>query len=254
MDNIIACNLGSYRKFRHIAYQHLESIGVRNVEIGLPPLNKVDEVIGELRSHGLTATSLMAPCKLQDVNVVSDFETTLEIADKMGAKIVFVSVRTDNHDRDTIYLRLREIGEKAAPSGIKVCLETHPDMAHNGDVALETMLGVNHSNVCINFDTGNVYYYNHNVTASGELEKIIDHVGAVHLKDTDGGYETWNFPGLGEGIVDFTEVFRILNKNGFYGPFTMELEGIRGEQIDESGVQARVKNSLEHLRNIKAMT
>ena len=46
-------------------------------------------------------------------------------------------------------------------------------MAHNGDIALETMKAVDHPNIRINFDTGNVYYYNHDVTAVAEVQKII---------------------------------------------------------------------------------
>jgi len=250
MENIIACNLGSYRQFRVGAYQHLAQIGLTNVEIGVPASADIDTVSAELEANGLTATSLAAPCKLQDESVVSDFQTALEVADKMGVKVIFVSVHAGDHDRNVIYERLRQIGENAAPLGIKVCLETHLDLAHNGDIALETMRGVNHPNICINFDTGNVYYYNHNITAAGELKKIINHVGSVHLKDTNGGYRTWHFPALGEGVVDFNAVFQVLNDAGFYGPSAMELEGIEGEQLDEAGVQARVSKSVEHLKSI----
>ena len=168
-------------------------------------------------------------------------------------KVIFTSAHAGDHDRNVIYERLRQIGENAAPLGIKVCLETHLDLAHNAEVALETMQGVNHPNICINFDTGNVYFYNHDVTAVRELRKIIGHVGAVHLKDTNGGYRTWHFPALGEGVVDFKEVFRILNDAGFYGPCAMELEGIEGEDIDEAGVQARMEKSVAYLKGIGIM-
>ena len=250
MENIIACNLGSYRQFGANAYTHLAEIGLTNVEIGMPSVESVDEVQSNLKAHGLTATSLLGRCDIQSETVVSDFQSTLEIADQMGVKIIFASVHAGDTDRNAIYDRLRAIGENAAPSGIKVCLETHPDLIHNGDIALETMQAVNHSNICVNFDTGNVYYYNHNVTAVGEVQKVIPHVGAVHLKDTNGGYRTWHFPALGEGVVDFKAVFQTLNDAGFYGPFTMELEGIEGETLDEAGVQARVAGSLQHLKDI----
>ncbi len=250
MKNIIACNLGSYRQFREAAYPHLAEIGLTNVEIGVPAVEAVDEVTADLEAHGLTATSLLGRCDVQSETVVSDFQGTLDIAKKMDVKIIFVSVHAGDADRGTVYERLRAIGENAAPLGIKVCLETHPDMAHNGDIALETMEAVGHPNICVNFDTGNVYYYNHNVTAVSEVQKVLPHVGAVHLKDTNGGYRTWHFPTLGEGVVDFKAVFQTLNDVGFYGPFTMELEGIEGEKLDEAGVKARVAGSLEHLKNI----
>ena len=112
---------------------------------------------------------------------------------RWGRRLSLLASTRGEAGRNVVYDRLRAIGENAAPFGIKVCLETHPDMAHNGDIALETMKAVDHPNIRINFDTGNVYYYNHDVTAIKEVQKIIEYVGAVHLKDTNGGYRTWNF-------------------------------------------------------------
>lgn len=250
MKNIIACNLGSYRQFGTNAYSHLAEIGLTNVEIGVPSADAVDALQSELKSHGLTATSLLGRCDVQSETVVADFQSTLNIANEMGVKVIFVSVHAGDTDKNAVHDRLRAIGENAEPLGVKVCLETHPDMAHNGDIALETMKGVDHPNIRINFDTGNVYYYNHNVDAVSEVKKIVDYVGAVHLKDTNGGYRTWHFPTLGEGVVDYKTFFQTLNETGFYGPFTMELEGIEGENLDEAGVKARVADSLQHLKDI----
>ena len=250
MKNIIACNLGSYRQFGANAYTHLAEIGLTNVEIGVPADDAVDKLQSDLKAHGLTATSLLGRCDVQSETVVTDFQRTLNIAYEMDVKVIFVSVHSGETDKSVVYDRLRAIGENAEPLDVRVCLETHPDMAHNGDVALETMKGVNHPNIRINFDTGNVYYYNHDVNAVTEVEKIIDYVGAVHLKDTNGGYRTWHFPTLGEGVVDYKAVFQTLNAAGFYGPFTMELEGIEGENLDEAGVHGRVADSLQHLKDI----
>lgn len=250
MKNIIACNLGSYRQFGANAYTHLAEIGLTNVEIGVPADDAVDKLQSDLKAHGLTATSLLGRCDVQSETVVTDFQRTLNIANEMDVKVIFVSVHAGETDKRVVYERLRAIGENAEPLDVRVCLETHPDMAHNGDIALETMKGVNHPNIRINFDTGNVYYYNHDVNAVAEVEKVVDYVGAVHLKDTNGGYRTWHFPTLGEGVVDYKAVFQTLNDVGFYGPFTMELEGIEGENLDEAGVQARVADSLQHLKDI----
>ena len=181
------------------------------------------------------------------------FRQAWKLQIKWACGLSLVSVHAGDHDRNVIYERLRRIGENAAPLEIKVCMEMHLDLVHNGDVALETMQGINHPNVCINFDTDNVYFYNHNITAVGGLQKIINHVGAVHLKDTNGGYRAWHFPALGEGVVDFESVFQLLNNIGFHGPFSMELEGIKGEDLDEAGAQARVANSVNYLRSIGVM-
>ena len=82
------------------------------------------------------------------------------------------------------------------------------------------------------------------------MNKVINYIGAVHLKDTNGGFREWYFPALGEGVVKFPEIFRILNTRGFYGPWTMELEGIQGETLTEEGAKERVASSVRYLRSI----
>ena len=101
-----------------------------------------------------------------------------------------------------------------------------------------------------NLDTANLYYYNQGVDAVEECRRGLDLIRSVHLKDTNGAYQTWYFPALGEGIVDFACVFRLLNERGFHGPFTFELEGIEGESLTEAETQARVAHSLDHLRRL----
>jgi len=250
VKNIIACNLGSYRQFRETAYEHLPSIGVMNVEIGVPAPDQVDAVQAKLAAHGLTATSLMAACPIGEEDVVEKVKPAIDVAAQMGVKVIFISVHAGETPREVVFDRLRAIGDYAAPHGIKMALETHPDLCHNGDVAAETMAAIHHPNLGINFDTGNVYHYNHNVTAVGEVAKIASHVVSVHLKDTLGGYRAWDFPTLGRGVVDFAGVFQILNGVGFTGPFTLELEGMEGENLSLEETQTRVRESVEHLRSL----
>ena len=248
MANLIACNLNSYRQYRDGAYEHLARIGLRNVEIRCPEPGEVAAVQEELSAYGLTATSLIVACQMEADDVVLRFARTLDTVAEMGVGTVFTSVKTGEIDKDFVYGRLQNMGDAAAERGVVVALETHPDLVTNGDVALETMQGVNHPHIQINFDTANVYYYNREVSATGELEKILDDVTAVHLKDTDGGFQSWHFPALGEGVVDFPAVFQMLAERAFYGPYTLELEGIRGEDLTREGAEKRVEDSLAYLR------
>jgi hypothetical protein len=50
--------------------------------------------------------------------------------------------------------------------------------------------------------------------------------------------------------VDFAGVFGVLGERGFTGPYTMELEGVQGETLDEEAAKARVAGSVAHLRSI----
>ena len=248
MANLIACNLNSYRQYRDGAFEHLARIGLNNVEIPCPEREERKAVQLELDRFGLRASSLIIRCEMHADDAVQRFEHSLNTVAEMGVGLVFTSVRTGGIDRDFVYGRLQDIGDAAAERGIVVAMETHPDLITNADVALETMRGVNHHNIRINFDTANVHYYNEGVDAVEQFRRVSDEVAAVHLKDTNGAFQTWHFPALGEGIVDFPAIFEIFASHGRNGPYTLELEGIQGESLTRRDVERRVERSLDYLR------
>ncbi len=157
---------------------------------------------------------------------------------------------TDAAERKTIVTNLRHLGDVAAESGITLALETHKGPTQNADAMLALMSDVDHPNVRLNFDTGNIAYYNQGVDPCDELERVKHLVRNVHIKDNRGGFEDWYFPAVGDGgAVDFVRVRRILDSVGFAGPYTIEIEGIGGEP--EPGLEARherVARSVRHLR------
>ena len=252
MPNVIAARPSSYGKYKENAFAHLREIGIRHVEIDAPPPDQVEKVRAHLEGFGLSATSLNGYTSLEEPDAASAIKPALEAAQAMGVAVVFLSAKAGSAPKHVAYARLREIGELAARHGVTVAVETHPDLAENGTVALQTMQAVDHPNIRINFDPANVHYYNQGVDAVEELRKIAPYVASVHLKDTNGGYHTWHFPALGEGVVDFPSIFRILNERGMSGPFTLEIEGIEGEDLSEEEMQARVARSLDYLKRIGA--
>lgn len=246
--NLLACRPASYQKFADGAYPHLASIGVKHVEIAVP--EDIDAELARLAEHGLSVTSVQAKCELETGDAAERFKPQIDATVRLGAKLMFVSANTKGTEKSVCYERLRAMGDDAAAAGVTIVLETHPDLITNGDVARETMEGVDHPHVRVNWDTANVYYYNEGVDGLAELEKVLDFLGAVHLKDTNGEFKTWHFPAFGEGIVDFKEVFRRVNERGFYGPFTMEIEGVKGDQFDRAQTEDRVARSVAHLRAV----
>jgi len=250
MENIIACNIVSYHRHRSTAYEHLASIGVRHIEIGLPACEDVPRILSETGKYGLQVSSVVAPFDVHRESVAEDFIATLETAKALGARVVFISVHAGDLPKPVVCERMRRVGDQAARFDLKVAMETHPDLITNGDIALATMQGIDHPNVGINFDTANIYYYNKGVDGVTELKKIARYVVSVHLKDTNGKPRTWYFPTLGEGIVDFAGVFQTLNAVGMYGPFTMEMEGIEGESLTLEQTHARMAESVAHLRGL----
>ncbi|MSR64760.1 MAG: sugar phosphate isomerase/epimerase [Verrucomicrobiae bacterium] len=270
MKNILACRPGSYGKYHETAFAHLQKIGVKCVEIGVPKPDEIKKTLDELGRYCLRATSLQGSFDVTDVQCVAKLKPQIAATVEMGAKFLFLSVKRGELDKAAAYARLREAGEIGALYGVTIVMETHPDMITNADVAIETMRGVNHNNVRVNFDTANIHYYNEGVDGVAELKKVlgiisphpsspsrgeekgegVNYVGALHLKETNGKFKTWFFPAFGEGIVNFKEVFRLLNERKFYGPFTMEIEGVQGENLTREQTEERVAKSVEHLRKL----
>jgi inosose dehydratase len=155
----------------------------------------------------------------------------------------------DEAQRRTVVAHLRRLGDVAEAEGLALALETHKGSTQNAAAMLELMSEVDHPSVRLNFDTGNIAYYNNGFDACNELEKVKYLVRNVHLKDNRGGYEDWYFPALGDGgSIDFVRIREILDGVGFQGPYTIEIEGIGGEP--EPGLEKRderIARSVKHL-------
>jgi len=199
-------------------------------------------------------SSVVVPLALGEEETVQPYLERLEKVSAIGTAKVFSSVKgSDEVERGVMMARFRGIAERAAEMGVTICTETHPPFGHNAAEMLETMQDVDHPNVRINFDTANVYYYNEDCTAVSELQQVVDYVASVHLKDTDGGTKSANFPVVGQGVVDFPEVFRILGEKGFTGPYTFELEGACMKDKDPEGRFEALVACMDYLRSIGAV-
>ncbi|UCD28212.1 MAG: sugar phosphate isomerase/epimerase [Planctomycetota bacterium] len=251
--NLIACRLSSYGKYQNRGWSHLPVIGIHHVEIHIPSPDTQNTIRKKLKTNNLTVSSMQASCNIQKDDAVELMKPQLEICSEFGAEICLICIKADKTDRSIIWERLRKIGDLAAQYSITIVIETHPDLMTNSRTALETLTTVNHPNIRVNFDTGNVYYYNKNLDAVDELSKIIDYVASIHIKDSNGRYQEWDFPTLGTGIVDFPTIFRLTKGHGFTGPFTIELQGTEGVKLDEAGQLRQVTDSVAYLRKIDTL-
>lgn len=158
----------------------------------------------------------------------------------------------DESEYLTVIEHLRRLGDTAGENGITLALETHKGPTQNAEAMLALMAAVDHPQVRLNFDTGNIAYYNQGADPRDELERVKHFVRNVHLKDNRGGFEDWHFPAVGDGgAVDFRRIRKILDGVGFAGPYTIEIEGIGGEpEPGLEGRQGRIARSVRYLRSV----
>jgi sugar phosphate isomerase/epimerase len=259
-QNILSVRPGSYGPHALIAYEHLPEIGIKYVEIDSLHKKKEAERLKELLEdleNKIAVGSFNFPVDTDDKKIVEKFRESCELGKEFNPFVYFCSAKTSKNNFSHGYEVLRQLGDIAKEFGTILSLETHPPFCSNADKMLETMKNVNHPNVRINFDTANIYYYNKLESGDGikEMEKVKQYVASVHLKESNGKPETWWFPPLGTegGIVDFKKIFEMMNSSGFYGPWTLELEGTKEKPLKNYSVDEAkkgVERSVQHLRNL----
>ena len=246
----LACRMSSYGKFEEAAWMHLPSIGVHYVFLKVPAPDQVDAIMKRLKECKLTPLVIRGDTDLSKESSVDELAGQLAICEKMGVKYMFLSPKHGDASKEIACERLRKAGDIAKLHGVTITLETHRDLGTNADVHIETMKAINHPNVRVNFDTGNISFYNKGGDAAAELKKVIDYVGTMELKDHNLEYETWNFPALGTGKVNFPEILKTLEAHHYQGPVTIEFEGVKGVDLTEEQTKKAIADSVAYLRSL----
>lgn len=240
----------SYGNFQDKAWEHLQSIGVNYIFIPVPKPEQTEDILNKLQQHNLKVLVARGEVDLTQENCLQQFKEQFEICKKLGARYMFISAKRGDTPKEVIFERLKKAGNIAEEYDITIVLETHPDLGTNGDIQVETMKAINHPRVRVNFDTGNITYYNKDTDAVTELKKSIPYVATVEFKDHTGEFETWNFPPLGKGKVNFPEILKILKEHHYRGPITIEFEGIKGVELTEEEIKLAIESSVNYLRGL----
>ncbi len=246
----IGVRLTSYGKYEEMAWTHLPNIGVKYIFISVPPADQVADMMKKLNEHNLKVLVMRGEADLTQESCVQQLEGQFQVCSQMDVHFLFLSAKRQETPKEVVYERLRRAGDVAEKYNVTIVLETHPDLGTNGDVQLETMKAINHPRVRVNFDTGNITFYNQNTDAVTELKKSISYVATVEFKDHTGEFDVWNFPVLGQGKVNFPEILKILKEHHYNGPITIEFEGVKGAALTEAQTKEAIENSIKYLRSL----
>jgi len=108
---------------------------------------------------------------------------------------------------------LHTIADRAAESGIIICLET----VLNGAELVEALDRINHPAISVVYDTGNRVAFGHNLPT--DIRLLGSRISHVHIKDKNAANENVI---LGTGLVNFLQVFEALDDIDYNGPYTFE--------------------------------
>ncbi|OGV76711.1 MAG: hypothetical protein A3K19_18050 [Lentisphaerae bacterium RIFOXYB12_FULL_65_16] len=247
----------------------LKNVGLTNLDLNLgaglwsvaQPGEKPLEIPAkeiEKRAEGLKAQAAAKGVTLSTVSCFVDFEKpemkeTIKRCLKIGQVVGATTLVTGSgQDPAAAIPALKDLGRYADTCGLNIAMETHPPMGHNAVYSLWTLMDVKHPRIKLNYDTANIYYYNHKIDGEAELRKLIQHVGHLHIKDSRKGFHENFFPALGDGVIDLRKIFDILDEAGFKGNASIEIEGpaALGEAATPENIRKALKRSVEHLAKV----
>ena len=249
MTNLISYRGGSLDS-PSLPWERVAAAGVQGIELNWSDGLNAAAADAALTPHGLRVTSLSLPCPLDDEDLPARFGEAAAVAADLGAGYLFTSTRGDDMSLDQAAGRLRQLGDATGTHKVSVALETHPELCTNADRMQETMAAIDHPWVGVNYDTANVYYYNHGIDTVEQVTACVDHVRGVHLKDGNGKFHDFDFPVFGEGIVPFDRVHEVLQQAGYADAYCMELEGPAFNREDPNDLADKVARCVAHLRSV----
>jgi sugar phosphate isomerase/epimerase len=136
---------------------------------------------------------------------------------------------------------LLDLFQYGRDNGVFVSLENLSETADDFARVLETL-----PDLGITLDVGHGQLLTHTNTSFGIVDRLMDSIKHLHFHDNRGGYgvkDDLHLP-IGDGIVDFKGILKILLNKGYHHTLTLELEN---KDLIES--RARVKALINDIVN-----
>lgn len=208
----------------------------------------VKNLLEKCKSYGLELYCIAGHTRLMTENGKENFKKVIDYA--AMANVAYVTTDTGEvkteEDKKQFYSDMAELGEYAKDKNVTICLEMHGTWCNTGSIGAEIIQTINHSNVRLNYDTGNVSLYGE-VRPEKDIKKALPYMAFLHIKENGGGLKEWNFPALGDGNNNFKKIFKAL-KN-YDGPISVEIEFDGSEKtLDE--INTAVKKSFDFLKEM----
>lgn len=178
-----------------------------------------------LDRHGLTCVSMSGHAPLHLDIGVQRLTNVLRAGKELGIQVLntFTGDASTPEEIEAFRSNVRAIADEAQEAGIRLCIETDSNLLPTAAIGSRILAEIDHPNVGINYDPGNVIYYT-GATPEEDVVLALPHLGHFHLKDQRGGQGKADFPPLGDGDVDIPRLLRTLDDAGFAGPVSMEIE------------------------------
>ena len=182
-----------------------------------------------LSKYGLTAIGLSGHCNLMEEARLEDFKKNIELAKKLDCKYIITSTgeahfgEGESFSDDVLIKNIKSLLPTLEKYGIMLTIEIHGEEYGTGESLKNIIKTIASPLVSTNYDTANVFFYGGKIPTD-DIKTCVADVKYVHLKDKSGPQKEWNFPGLGNGELPLREFIEYMSKNGYEGPYSVEIE------------------------------
>lgn len=240
MDNAVCLNSNTYHGFsledavegaREAGIHYIEVAAVAGYTPHVAPEMTEEDIDGVKRlfdDNGLTAVGMCGHSNIMTAEGRQQFISNLDLGRRLGVTYVVTGTGETHDDEDVIedvdelVSILQGLCDEAAERSLTIGIETHGNNFGTGEQIAELITQVGRDNLKITYDTANVIFYG-GIRPYDDLSRVAGQVVNVHLKDKAGPDDTWNFPAVGTGDIDFARVLTSLGENRS-APLSIEVE------------------------------
>ncbi len=262
MKSTIGVVTSTYPNFSGVeAMEGISKAGFKYIELASAPAffehmprpekstdkNIVDGVLDLCKKYNLTLQTIAGHTRMMKEDSVKNFKTVIDFANLAGVKFITTDAGDVNgkDDEKKFYADVSELSEYAQDKGISICFEMHGNWCNNGKNGAEIIKVINRPNIRLNYDTGNVILYG-KTRPEEDIKYALPYMGHLHIKDHGSGkIGEWNFPALGDGVLDFDKIFDLLED--YTGPSSVEVE-FEGKEHTLDEINHAVKKSFDFLK------
>ena len=266
MERIIAVNSNCYHGFSiEEAIDGISAAGFHYIELTatkgwtehvFPTMSfaSLYAVKDRLEQAGLVPFAMSGHCNLMDEERIGDFLANIRLAAFFGSQYIVSSIGEAHLIDRTVASNevaaehIRGLVPYLEAYHLILALENHGDHA-TGQIIKEIVDLVDSPRVLINYDTANVIYYA-GVDPVEDIPTCVDKIAAMHIKDKIGGRQEWNFPALGQGVINFPQILNLLDQAGNHCPLSIEIEFTKAGPRDLEEVNQAVGASYHYLAGL----
>ena len=207
---------------------------------------EAQRILNLCKAFGLKFYCISAHGNFGNENTIINLKKIMDFASLCGVNFITTDVgevKTLKEERK-FYSDIEILADYAKLKNITICLETHGNWLNSGKIGATIIKKINHPNIKLNYDTGNVMYYG-GIKAEEDIKYAVPYMGFIHLKERTDKPKEFNFSALGKGKLDFEKIFNLIKDYSGYISVEVEFDG-KIHPLDE--ISNALKESYHFLR------